>query len=135
MTRIIFMTHFGLIFLLFLSLNTREAEASYTLADLQVLTQEGNYEEFFVHALDVRPSERQDAWKGMLMKMSDGYGRQILAKSEITKPQYKKIESLYAWPAMKGDDVFKLHRQEIGLRYLKVCLKSETPCWPEVKQF
>lgn len=109
--------------------------AGYGLNDLEVLTQEENYQEFFEHALDVRPSERQDAWKGMLSKMSEGYGRQILAKSEITKEQFKHIETLYTWPALKADDVFKGLRQEIGLKYLKSCSKDTTTCWKDIKAF
>jgi len=129
------MLRFGLLFILLFSLNGVPCWASYTLPDLEVLTQEGNFDEFFSHALDIRPSERQDAWKGMVGKMADKYGRQILARSEITKAHYAKIESLYSWPVLKADDVFKLHRQEIGLRYLKICLKLAEPCWKELKTF
>lgn len=129
------MVRFGLLFTVLLSLNAQLCWASYTLTDLEVLTQEGNYEEFFAHALDVRPSERQDSWKGMLAKMADGYGRQIVAKSEITKAHFNRIETLYTWPALKTDDVFKLHRQDIGLKYLKTCLKTTEPCWSDVKRF
>lgn len=109
--------------------------ALYTLADLEVLTQEGNYDEFFAHALDVRPSERQDSWKAMLSKMADGYGRQILSKSEITRAHFDKTERLYSWPSLRVDDIFKIHRQTIGLKYLKTCLKGPAPCWPLVKNF
>lgn len=129
------MLRFGLLFTILFFFQSRAFAASYSLADLEVLTQEGNFDEFFAHALDIRPSERQDAWKGMLGKMADGYGRQILSKTDITKAQFRKIESLYTWPALKADDVFKLHRQDIGLKYLKACLKTSDPCWGEVKAF
>ncbi|MBA2404839.1 MAG: hypothetical protein H0V66_08715 [Bdellovibrionales bacterium] len=129
------MTRFSLLFAFLFCLNVNPSWATYTLPDLEVLTQEGNYDEFFAHALDIRPSERQDAWKGMLSKMADGYGRQILTRSEITKAHFTKIESLYTWPALKADDVFKIHRQEIGLRFLKACLKQTEPCWKELKAF
>lgn len=129
------MLRFSLFLTIFLSVQGFCFGASYTLADLEVLTQEGNFDEFFDHALDVRPSERQDAWKGMLAKMADGYGRQILSKTDITKAQFRKIEALFTWPALKADDVFKLHRQDIGLKYLKGCLKTSDPCWGEVKSF
>lgn len=129
------MLRFGLLFPILFSVSAQVFGASYTLADLEVLTQEGNYDEFFTHALDIRPSERQDAWKGMLGKMADGYGRQILSKNDITKAQFRRIETLFTWPALKADDVFKLHRQDIGLKYLKACLKSSDPCWGEVKAF
>lgn len=129
------MMKIGLFFTLLLISNLAKAKASYTLADLEVLTQEGSYEEFFQHALDIRPSERQDAWKGMVSKMADGFSRQILGRSDITKEEFKKVEELFNWPSLRSDDVFKIHRQQIGLRYLKNCLKLETPCWAELRAF
>jgi hypothetical protein len=111
------------------------AQGGYTLADLHVLGQEGSYDEFFAHALDIRPSERQEAWRDLLSKMADGLGKQILRRSEITKADFKKIESLYAWPALRSEDAFRAHRHEIGLRYLKTCLKGEAPCLGELKAF
>lgn len=108
---------------------------SYTLADLEVLTAEEGHDEFFKHALDIRPSERQEAWKTMVSKMGDLYSRKVLQKVELNKTDFHKIEQLYNWPALKVDDVFRLRRQEIGLRYLKSCLKSENPCWNELKAF
>lgn len=110
-------------------------QGSYTLSDLEVLSQEGGHEEFFNHALDVRPSERQEAWKSMVLKMAEGFGRQLLSQSEITLSQYQKTESLFTWPILKSDDVFKSRRQEIGLRYLKTCLKASEPCWKLLKHF
>lgn len=107
----------------------------YTLADLEVLTAEEGHDEFFKHALDIRPSERQEVWKTMVSKMGDLYSRKVLQKVELNKTDFLKIEQLYNWPALKLDDVFRLRRQEIGLRYLKSCLKSENPCWNELKAF
>jgi hypothetical protein len=109
--------------------------ADYTLADLEVLSLEKNYKEFFAHALDVRPSERQDKWKEMVSQMADGNARQILSSSVVQKENFASIETLYSWPALKSDDLFKAHRQEIGLRFLSKCLKDETPCWGELQAF
>jgi hypothetical protein len=111
------------------------ASSNYTLSDLKVLHQEKNYSEFFQHALDVRPSERLEEWRDMVVKMADGYGREILAKSDITKEQFGQVESLYTWASLRTDDVFRGQRQQIGLKYLQRCLKSPTPCWDEVKSF
>lgn len=129
------MLGFTLLFISLIWTGSPLRAGSYTVADLEVLTQEGNYDEFFDHALDIRPSERQESWKSMLSKMADGLGRQILGRSKITKSRYNQIEALYTWPALKTDSLFKLHRQEIGLRYLKTCLKQDVPCWNEVKKF
>jgi hypothetical protein len=108
---------------------------TYTLADLEVLAQDENYREFFAHALDVRPSERQDAWKAMVSKMGDVLSRNVLQKAVIDKADFQKMEELYSWTTLKADDVFRLRRQQIGLRYLKSCIKSTTPCWSELKTF
>jgi hypothetical protein len=129
------MTRFSLLFILLSCLNVAQSRADYTLVDLEVLTQEGNYEEFFSHALDIRPSERQAAWRGMVEKMADAYGRQILARTEITKALHTKSESLFSMPVLKSDPVFKIHRQEIGLKYLKTCFKQTLPCWEELNRF
>lgn len=109
--------------------------STYSLQDLEVLAAEGSVEEFFAHALDVRPSERMDGWKGMVSKMGDKYTRGILQGTEITPAQFKKVEELFLWPALEADEVFKLRRQEIGFAYLTKCLRREDPCWKELKTF
>ncbi len=109
--------------------------ASYSLSDLEVLVNEKSYEEFFKHALDVRPTERQVSWKAMVSKMGETFAQSVLNRSEIRPSDFKQTEALYQWPSLAADDVFKLKRQEIGLRYLKKCLKSNTPCWNELKEF
>ncbi|WP_408096457.1 hypothetical protein ACJVC5_15565 [Peredibacter sp. HCB2-198] len=108
---------------------------TYSLADLEVLANEGSHYEFFQHALDIRPSERQEAWKTMVSKMGDQYSRSVLSKSEINRKDFHKIESLYDWPSLKSDDVFKVRRQEIGQRFLRACLKGDNPCWNDLKAF
>lgn len=109
--------------------------SSYTLQDLEVLAQEGAHEEFFAHALDIRPSERQEAWKSMVSTMADSFSRKVLAKSNLSEADYTKIEQLYSWPSLKTDDIFRTRRQSIGLTYLQKCLKNATPCWDKVRIF
>ncbi len=124
-----------IIFSLLFGLFTASLRAdSYTLADLEVLSNEGSYGEFFKHALDIRPSERQDAWKAMVAKMADAFTQSVLAQNEVSKENFKKTEGLYGWPSLKTDDVFKLRRQEIGIRYFKECLKKGN-CWDDLKSF
>lgn len=107
----------------------------YTLEDLEVLAAEDGHEEFFKHALDIRPSERQDAWKAMVSRMADTFSRKVLSKSEISKEEFTRIEDLFGWPTLKTDDIFRARRQTVGLRYLESCLKKSSPCWNEVKSF
>jgi hypothetical protein len=108
---------------------------SYSLEDLEILAEEESHEEFFAHAMDIRPSERQDTWKAMVTKMGDSYGRKVLQKSEITRKDFQKLEELITWPGLKTDDIFKSRRQEAGLRYLRKCLKETSPCWNDLVAF
>lgn len=107
----------------------------YTLSDLEILSQEENHEEFFKHALDVRPSQRLDSWRSMVSNMADLFSQKILSKDEVTVIDFKKIETLYQWPSLKQDDVFKSRRNDIGFRYLQKCLKMSSPCWADFKAF
>ena len=109
--------------------------SAYTLQDLEVLAQEGAHEEFFAHALDVRPSERQETWKSMVSTMADGLSRKVLAKSNLSESDFNKIEELYKWPSLKTDDIFRTRRQAIGIRFLQNCLKETNPCWDKVRAF
>jgi hypothetical protein len=112
-----------------------QAQNLYSLQDLEVLAREESYQEFFQHALDIRPSERQDAWKSMVSKMADVYSRKLLLKSEVERTDFLKTEDLYTWPSLKADDVFRLRRQQIGLKFIRNCLKTDNPCWSDVKSF
>ena len=123
-------------FILFILLTSSSfGSATYTLQDLEVLASEEGHDEFFQHALDIRPSERQESWKSMVSRMADSFSRKVLAKSDLTKEDYRKIEDLFDWPSLKTDDIFRARRQAVGLIYLKKCLKEAQPCWNEVKTF
>lgn len=115
--------------------NTYLWAAPYGAADLEVLVAEENYKEFFEHALDIRPMERQDAWKNMVHKMGALYSQKVLQKLDLNRSDFIQIEKLYDWPTLKNDDVFRLRRQEIGLKHLKRCLKAANPCWDDLKLF
>lgn len=126
----------GLIFtFIFILLSSTWASGTYTLEDLKVLAKEESHQEFFQHALDIRPSERQDEWRSMATKMADIFSQKVLNKTEIERGDFLKIEELYRWPAMKNDDIFKVRRQAIGIRFIKNCLKSDSPCWGDLKDF
>lgn len=112
-----------------------QAAQNYTLSDLEVLVNENGHEEFFKHALDIRPSERQEAWKNMVIKMGDSYTKNILDKLDVSRKDFLKVEELFGWAGLKEDAVFKLKRQEIGLKYFRQCLKKEASCWDDLKNF
>lgn len=108
---------------------------SYNLADLRALSEEGSYQEFLAHALDIRPSERGDEWKAMVSKMALKFAHATLNESVVPRKSFQKIEEIYRWPSLRQDDVFRSRRVEIGLRYLKTCLVSEVPCWDDLSAY
>jgi hypothetical protein len=107
----------------------------YQMPDLEILVKEGSFEEFFDHALDIKPSERQEEWKKLVLQSADAFSKSLLYKTDIKKNEYTQIQKIWAWPPVKIDDSFKERRREIGVRYLKACLKEEDPCWREVQSF
>lgn len=124
-----------LLFMAFFLVPHTWGKTLYTMADLEVLANEGAQEEFFLHALDIRPSERLDAWKSMVSKMGDLYTKTVLSKNEVERKDFLKTEGLLGWAGLKNDDIFRLRRQEIGIKYLHGCLKQASPCWDDVKAF
>lgn len=111
------------------------AQGSYTLADLEVLAREGSYKEFLAHALDVRPSDRQDAWKGMVSKMADAYTKDLSVKSDISQKDFQQLQKMWSWPALRNDDLFRARRQELSLKFLGRCVKAQEPCWKDLTAF
>ncbi len=111
------------------------AKTQYNLSDLQALAKENNFNEFFDHALDIRPSERLENWQEMVSKMAELYSKGVLNKQKIETSDFKKIEKLFSWPHLKSDENFKQRRQEIGLTYLRACFKSNPDCWNDFNLF
>lgn len=127
------MVRFFLFTLIFTA--TQAGATGYDLADLRALSEEGSYQEFLNHALDVRPSERGEEWRTMVSKMAISFANKTLEQNPVPQKDFRKIEELYRWPSLRQDDVYRARRTEIGVRYLRTCTKSETPCWKDLEAF
>lgn len=108
---------------------------AYNLADLQALDNEGSYQEFLAHAMDIRPSERGEEWRAMVSRMAMRFAKASLEQSAIPRKDFLRMEELYRWPALRQDVVFKARRNELGLRYLRQCTRGENPCWKDLSSF
>lgn len=108
---------------------------TYNLDDLRALSNEGSYEEFLAHAMDIRPSERGDEWKAMTGKMALLLTQKTLAQNPIPRKDFQRIENLYRWPSLRTDELFRAARTEIGVKYLRHCTRAPTPCWSDLSQF
>lgn len=111
------------------------AKTTYTIEDLESLAHDSLDEEFFEHALDIRPSERNSKWKGLVTKMGDALTSKILRKQKVTKADFTRVEKLLSWPALKADDIYRARRSEIGFKYIEQCFKTSQSCWDELIAF
>jgi len=114
------------------------ASSVYSMKDLEVLEKENNFEEFFNHAKDIRPSERGDYWKKMVLSMAESYTQIVLKENpQIKYDTFKKIEKLNNWPNIRKSELFIRNRNSIGVKYFKHCLEEsdQALCLARLDQF
>ncbi len=126
----------GILFILS-TFPTLWAQDKYTLADLEILSSEKNYQEYFAHALDVRPSERNDKWKEMTLLMAENWAKQIQKKAEPSHEDFQLIEKLFSWPLLKNNEFFRPLRFRYGVSYFQNCFRGESfeNCYPRLEKF
>lgn len=112
--------------LLFLLSSALIAAEKYAMADLEILAQEKNFKEYFTHALDPRPSERNDKWKELTLSMAEQWAKVLKQKAEITEEDFKQIEVLFAWPLLKNNEFYRPLRFNLGLTFLQNCFRKQT---------
>lgn len=100
----------------------------YTSADLEILVSEENHGEYFQHALEIKPSQRDEKWKLNTSRMADLKAKQILHQTKIEEADLNQIEALYEWPVLQSDDVFNLRRGQIGQKFFTECLEKNPGC-------
>lgn len=125
----------SLISILLLSTCSLSIGAAYNLEDLKALARDGAYAEFLAHAMDVRPSLRLDEWKKMVIDMAGLYTSHLTKQKNVDQQDFQKIETIYAWPVLRQDDVFRARRHELGVKYLTTCLDENPPCWETFRTF
>lgn len=96
----------------------------YNLADLEALEKEKNYNEFFNHAFDIRPSERQKLWKKMYQNMAILFIDEKLKAKDFAKDNFKQIENFSKLSFLLQDEVFQFKRNQFNLHYIKNCYQS-----------
>lgn len=110
----------------------------YSITDLETLEQEKNYEEFLVHARDIRPSKRQKHWKEMVYTMGVGYIEQKTKFKSFNKKEFNFIEKISLWPSLKNDEFFAIKRQSFSLRYFNNCFRldqNKAECNTQLQSF
>lgn len=116
----------ALLYLFPLQITSTHAAGEYTLADLEVLRDGKNYQEFFEHAKDVVPTKRDKHWQDMLSNMTSDYVDDLRRKKIFTQKAFQNVERLASWPEQRRDEFFQVKRQSFALEYFKTCLSSMT---------
>lgn len=120
--------HYLTLFGLFLLLTTANAQGGpYTMADLEALEAQGNYREFLDHALDIRPSERGEAWQEMVSTMAIGLIDFHLSRSRLSREMWLYLDQLSLWPNLRSDEFFQTKLANYLRAYLPYCLKQNLP--------
>lgn len=117
----------------------RSEATPYSMVDLEALEKDQAYGEFFAHAMDIRPSERNDYWKTMVQNMGEGLLKAMLNKNRLERADYKQMEDLAGWNVLRTNEFFRLKRQELAMRWFTQCFNEDSsaasPCWQDVVTF
>ncbi len=110
-------------------------DLNYSMKDLEILERQENYEEFFLHAKDIRPSERGPIWKAMVQNMAEGMAFSKMSKRDFKQNTLAQIENLSDWIEIKESEIFAVKRSEYLINYFQECVKEKYPyCQNELEK-
>ena len=101
------------------------AAAPYELRDLRALSDAGHHGELLRHARDVRPSERDGAWRAMVVRAAREAAGEALDKGDLGRDALALLGEAAAWPELARDAVFHARRDAHLVRWLARCLGEE----------
>jgi hypothetical protein len=113
------------------------ANSPYTLRDLEILESQKSFEEFLLHAKDIKPAQRNPHWKEMVGHMAITYVESKIRLSNFSKTHFLFIENLSSWPSLRKDEYFQGKRDKFALSFFKHCLssKNNTKCLSQIERF
>lgn len=114
--------------------------ATYSIEDLEVLERDGNYEEFFQHAYDIRPSQRTRHWQDMAQSMAKKFYQDKKNLKIYSKETFLYSEKLAKIDSLKRDEFFNIYRNEFSVKYFRQCFQNkdlvgQKDCLADLKQF
>lgn len=105
------------------------AKTAYNMQDLRVLSSQQNYQEYFIHAKDLKPSLRNEEWSKMTEQMGIGYLEFLNTRPKLIEKDYQLVLSISQWPIFKNDEFFREKRDQYFLKEISNCLGSgENDC-------
>lgn len=96
----------------------------YSIKDLQILANENNYTEYFAHALDIKPTNRDEVWKNLTEQMGTDLLSELVSKTRINNNDYKLVHAISRWPLFKDNEFFIKKRDFIFTKQIAECFKA-----------
>lgn len=115
------------VIMIFSALNVQAQEilnTKYNIKDLEILEKERNYKEFFIHAYDLRPSERSKYWKKIFSNMALISIEEKTKNKDFSEISFLEIEKLGKDSQLVEDEVFQNSRNNYAINYFRECFNE-----------
>ena len=105
--------------------HSRSPAVIYTIEDLKILVEQKHYREFLDHALDIRPSLRDQNWQQMLSQMARELTDEFISTQTWKLEEFNYLQDLLTHNSLKKDEVFLIKRKEFIISFLENCFSKE----------
>ncbi len=102
-----------------------KVHAGYDMSDLDALVREKNPKEFFEHYMDIRPSERKEAWKTLVSQMANFWLTEITTKNEFTHENFLLVKARSETFPLNENEAFFFKKNQFMLTYFKSCFQDK----------
>lgn len=109
----------------------------YSKADLEILQQSNAYEEFFKHAKDVRPVERDKSWREMLTDMATSFVDEKRENRDYKENTFTELKNLSQWPELQRDEFYQIKLNSYAIQYFQNCYleRSKQSCLSDIESY
>ncbi|MDH4467427.1 MAG: hypothetical protein QE271_05160 [Bacteriovoracaceae bacterium] len=98
--------------------------SSYSMKDLTILFQDKNYVEFFSHAKDIRPSERNKDWKSMVIQSATDWTTQQKNLLAMDPKNFDTLRDIAEWKELLESESFSAVWREWLLKIFAESVKE-----------
>lgn len=119
------MKNLALIFLIYYSTHSIASKQLYGVEDLSILANQNSFIEFFDHAHDIIPSQRDPKWNEMVESMGLLYLDSLRKKPALEDADLKVVKSISKWPIFIKNEFFIKKRDFYFIKLIKHCFQAK----------
>lgn len=105
---------------------------NYSKKDLAILVTQKEYQEFFAHAKDIRPTLRDQQWEKNVTLMGQEFLKSVIFREELSSKMNLQVDKLLKWPKLSQNSSFHQLYDKFKITYYSQ-KSSLTP--EEIEQF